>query len=351
MVLPPKLPPYEGAVGYWGSEGVRGRIDDEEIYGKVRALHQDKIIGSLSPPVALYLPLRPTEGVACTCTKETRAAGEARCLSCHQTKRAPGYRRFLHETLFFCSSSTAGATLTNVELDTTLKPHRLRLVEGALTGTIVTPDLAYDNTDEATWETNLAAYLFTAGDAVSVEFSTDAGATFEDIADLNGVDQPIGAGQLRFRFTLTRLSADTESPAFEIFRARHPQPSRLNVELRYYREDYAPGDIAILRTWSVGGRALTDRYAGQLDHTADRSWTLPLDFFDASIVRDTPAAGIFDYDEQAAPHPFFEQRAGVNLGKRYVMTQFSYNETMGIFTHQAFSHRLAQAHEAYGLVW
>lgn len=350
FVFPPKLVPYEHADGYWG-EGVHQRIQNEEIAGKIRVLHQDKIVGTQSPPVALYLPVVAPDGDACTCTKETAPRGESRCRTCHATKRAPGYRRFLHETVYACSSATSGWTLTNVVLDTEIKPHRLRLADAALTGTIVTTDRAYSNTDLVNWTSEVVAYAMVATDTILVEFSTDAGATWTAIAGLNGAARPNGAGVVRFRITLTRLALETESPCFEIVRIRHPVPSRLPVEMRVLRPEIGPGDILILRTWAVSQTGLTMTAARQTDHAADRSWTLPLDFFDSTITRDTPTAGIVDNEEEQAAHPFYVHTTGVNTGRRYVMFQFSYNETLGIFTHQAFAERAAQAGEAYGLIW
>src|SRR3990167_10224931 len=131
-------------------------------------------------PVFLWQPvLSTTVGVvACTCEKDTTQNSDVKCLSCCGVKLAPGYLRFLHETLFFVSAESALFTLTSTSLDLRKKPNRIQLSAGMATGTIVTQDKAFANPRGVDWEVELLAFRKIAGDTVTLEFSTDAGTTY-----------------------------------------------------------------------------------------------------------------------------------------------------------------------------
>lgn len=357
--MPPKLPANQALTpGMW-TNGYKRRVL-EHVSDRVRVWQQDKLIVG-GKVVRLYLPVRETTpgAVACTCEKATNRQADRPCNSCYGTKFAPGFVRFLHQTLFFASAEYAGFTLTNVERDTTIKPHRLVLSDGALTGTIVTPDKAYTNPTSVPeapveagpvdWETHVDAPTRSAGATVLTEFSTDAGATWTAVAAINGPNRPEGSGNIRFRVTLTRTSVDDEGPAFEILRMRRPSPENENPHIARFRDDYVSGGVLMLRTPVTQQLALDPARGLQVAHDGDRGWTSPLDFYDLSLPRDTPPCRLDD--DEGGPHPFYEYPSGVFADRRYVMTQIAYSDELGVFTSQSWGDRLAQAGESVWLVF
>jgi hypothetical protein len=324
-------------------------------------------------PVFLWQPVLPeTPGVvACTCDKNTTQNADYKCMSCHGVRFTPGYLKFLHETVHFSSAEAGSFTLTTAQLDLTKKPNRVIIAPGSTTGTIVTSDKAFVNPTSADWELELAAYRKTTGDTVSLEFSTDGGATYHVVAltptivgpptavsgsffvfrgALTGAFKPIGTGTLRFRITLTRVSATTpESPSFEIVRARHVRRADVNPVL-FQRPTYLAGQILLLKTWEA---EVVQRIVAQgrtIEHEGDRSWTSPLDFFDLSLTHDIPPCALDD--REAGPHPFFEYSSGVRLNQRYAMKTVSLDSTIdNILTHQSFTERRTQFGELYAAVW
>jgi hypothetical protein len=341
------------AVGFWG-RSLWGRIQADQTGAKEKALEQDKLLG-LGRRVFLWNPVgEDTPGsVPCTCDKETASRSDARCFSCYGARRVPGMLKFLHETIFFASAEYTGFTLTNVVLDDEIKPHRLRLADAALTGTILTPDKAFENPLSQDWMTEVQIFHKVATDTSLVEFSTDGGSTFTNIDLINGPLKPIGDGLIRFRITLTRVAITTEPPDFEILRVRHLQPDRANPQVLSARLPPAqvqPGEILILRPWIVEQTSRTLGYGRQIDFMGDRSWTVDLAFFDKTITPNT-----FDgvlHDREAGPHPMYEMAEGVSIGERFVMYQVSYNDQLqGVLTQNAFLERRSQEGELYGLVF
>jgi hypothetical protein len=338
------------AVGYWGNDP-HCRILQEETAAKIKALLQDKLI-AMGRPVELWLPVTAaTPGVvACTCDKNTRPGSDYKCLSCYGMRFVPGYLRFLHETIFFSSAEAGSFTLTNCEVDTSIKPNRIRLTSTAVTGTVVTTDKPFDNAVKETWDQQVAVFRKTATDTIVVEFSTDGGVTYTDISLLNGPKQPTGTGLIRFRVTLTRVALTTDSPDFEVLRIRRRLPEFMTDASQTRTSDQLiAGQIWILRTWVVEQTLRQVGVARQTEFQNDKSWTAPLDFYDNRVVVDTPPAKIDDRD--AGPHPFYEHATGIDQGTRFPIYQMSYNEQLGTFTHQAFAERKAQNGELYGVVF
>ncbi len=339
------------ATGYWG-RNPHCRIGQEQTGDKIKVLLQDKLIAQ-GRLVELWLPVEEdTPGtVACTCDKDTRPAGDYRCLSCYGTRRVPGYLRFMHETLFFASAEHVSGTFVSTERDLSIKPNRIRLSSGALTGTYETADKAFTNPNDLDWEFEAAVFRKTATDTILVEFSTDAGGTWTDIVDLNGANKPTGTGAVRLRVTLTRAALTTDSPDFEIVRIRRRQPEHQN-KASTVRSDLQAGQILLLRTWVIEQTLRQIALARQTNFQGDKAWTAPLDFFDSRITRETPAAKV--NDREAGPHPFYEHAFGIDIGERFPIYQVSYNEQLGadpVFTHQAFFDRRAQPGELYHLVF
>lgn len=350
----PAIPRRGRAPGYWAPRAYCVLSQSGVIPGIVELL-KDKLYLN-GRRAALWLPVRQDTAGAlqCTCYKPSTQRSDARCLTCYGTQYAPGYLKFLHQTLWFASNQYATLTLTNMAPDFTKKPYRIVLTPGSLSGTIVTPDAIWTNPQNADWTFDIAFFREMATDDITVEFSKDAGLTWFDIADINGPPKPIGAsGTIRFRCTITRVAATTQSPEFEIARLRRPLPEFVTTEMKLQRPDLPAGEILILRTWEQE-QVLRNIVAGrQVNLEADGGWTVPLNAFDTRIVADTPEARIDD--RQAGPHPFYEQREGIHTGQRDVMTLIRYNENLRVFTHQSFSTRKAQqgtdAGEMYNLVF
>jgi hypothetical protein len=78
---------------------------------------------------------------------------------------------------------------------------------------------------------------------------------------------------------------------------------------------------------------------------------MPLDFFDITMTRETPACKIGDVDQ--GPHPFYVYTDGIQNGDRFVITKTNYNTGLGtsLFTHQYLVDRLAQRGESCFKVW
>lgn len=334
------------AVGHW-SRDLHCRIQQEQTAEKLKALLWDKLLAT-GRRVSLWLPVRDsTPGlVDCTCVKDTRQASDFRCMSCYGTKSIPGFVKFLHETIFFSSAEFAGFTLTNVEIDRSIKPNRLRLTSAATTGTIITPDKAFTNPEGAAWEYQVAAFRKTATDTITVEYSTDAGATWTNITALSLT----GSGNVRFRITLTRAALTTDSPDFEILRIRRAAPERMTAQSKK-RADLEPGQILLLRTWVVEQTMRQVGMGRQTEFQNDQSWTADLAMFDSSIPENGPLGLINDRD--AGPHPLFQHVSGVTADHRFVITQISHDDQIDdVFLHQAFAERRAQDGELYvSLVW
>lgn len=351
------------APGYWSSPW--RVIENEQIPAKVRVWLQDKITarGRLAE---LYLPCdESTPGaVSCTCVKNTTDSADRACVSCHGSKFSPGYLKFLHQTQFWCSAESSLFSLTNVVVSTTKKANVLVLADDQLTGTIETQDKPYSNANAVNWDLKFEAFRRATGETFVLEFSKDSGASWTALS-LTEVPSPglgftstiggaslTGSGVVRFRVTMSRLSVDDLTPAFEIVRLRRPLPENSNRNLKRQRPDYVAGQILLLRPWTQIQDVLEPGRGRLVEHMADRTWTVALDFFDWSLDHDTPACKI---DDTNGPHPFYIFTAGIQGGTRYAINKTYYNDNFGasagIFTHQYFDDRRIQPEEATSLVW
>lgn len=340
---------HPNAVGYWGSEGTWRITRNEEIPEKMRVELQDKLLAR-GLRVHLWLPVNGSyEGaISCTCTKDTTSTAERLCFTCFGTKFAPGFYKFQHQLIFASSASAEDYTLTDCTLDRVLKPNRIMMNAGATSATIETSAFAYTNPNELDWTTHTEGFVRATGSTVVVEFSTDAGVTYTNITDINGINKPVATGNVQFRITLTRLSASDASPAWEITRLQRPARENVNKVLKRLRPDMVAGEILVLRTQTMERVSVDSARGVVTEHKSDRTWTSPLDWFDSTLSKNVPAARIADAD--AGLHPFYEYTGGVQLGTRYALTQINYNETLGVFTHQSFSETRAQAGEPYAFV-
>lgn len=249
----------------------------------------------------------------------------------------------INSTSVFAPSVTTNMVMfNNITLERQFKPNYVMLAEGATTGFLQTAAIPYDNPDGAVWEAHSDGYLRVAGNTITVEYSFDGGAAFFPLADIASANPPpTGAGTLIFRVTLTRASATDRSPFWGAVRARHANAHLYNAaQITDLRGNVSPGEILVLRPWVVE-QAQSDTGRGTLvEWMADRSWTMPLDFFDLSVTADTPAARI--PDRAPGPHPFYVFTRGIKQGDRVVLTALKWNEEFGTFTHQSFDERRAQ---------
>jgi len=236
-------------------------------------------------------------------------------------------------------------------VDTLVRPNRILIDSGQTSATIESADKAVSVGAgvSPTWTYEQNSFLRATGNSVTTEFSTDSGVTWIPIADINNAaNAPTGTDTVRLRITLGRSATTDKSPAFEIARLRRPRPEGVSRQL-LRRPDYTAGQILLLRTWVIEQMQLQPGLGRQTQHLQDRGWTLPLDFFDTSLTADTAVVKI--ENRQAGPHPFYEMQFGVEKGNRYAMTSLSYNEQLGLFTHQSWADRLTQPGESYGLVF
>lgn len=354
------------AVGYWGGCSIHNRIVAGQIPEKIIAMEQDKLVG-MGRPMYLWLAVPSTPDpllssllggnptVPCTCDKETAQTSDDRCYSCYGTRLIPGYAKFLHQTIFFSSSElvTAGWVLTGCSLDYKIKPNRVLLDSGVVSGTVETTDKLFTNPNGDDWEIRIDSFVRSTGGTVTAEFSTDGGTTFYSVGAINGANKPTGSGTIRFRITMTRTAAAEKSPAWEVIRARRVLSENVNqgiVRARAIDNSFLPGQILMARTW-VMERTIRDAGRGRnTDHQGDKAWTTPLNFFDISLTPETPPVAI--QDRESGPHPFYEIAFGIRSGiDRYALYQESYNEQLLVFTHQAFFDRLVQQGENYHLVF
>lgn len=354
-----KLSGFSTAVGSWDSGGTWRRINAEQTPERIRVFLQDKMI-SRGKRVGLWIPVHEGDAgtVPCTCEKVSTDASQRRCDSCYGTKTVPGYSKFLHQTIFFASAEASGFTLTNTAVSTQIKPNPILLSPGVLTGTIDTPDKPWTNPLNADFSVGLNAFLRAPGATVALEYSIDAGLSFQTIA-LTGSGGLLtgtipgsvmtGSGLIRFRVTMTRVNATDAPTAFEILRIRRAMPENSSLNLKRLRPDMVPGEILIEKTWVREVAALVSGYGRVITHESDGAWTCPLDFFDVTINRDTPTAKIDDTG--AGPHPFYEYTESVQAATRYSMTEIDYDTQLGIFTHQAFVDQRIQAGDFYQLVF
>lgn len=334
-------------------------LQAEEAGERVRVLLQDKLLAR-GKVCNLYLPVASTTVgvVACTCTKNTTDTADRACLTCFGTQFAPGYLKFLYDTQFWCSAEAASFVLTTAFISASKKANVIVLDEGALTGTIETQDKAFTNlTPAADYELKLEAYRRAAGETFTLEFSTDAGAVWDPVA-LTEVSSgfgftgtltpPAGAGNIRFRLTMTRVSVDDLTPAFEIIRLRRVLSEYTNQQIVRRRPGFGDGNILVLRGWTQEQDSLDPSRGRLTDNLGSQAWTSPLDFFSTFLTRDTPTCKIND---ALGPHAFYTYTSGVQGGDRYAISQVNFNEWLGVFTHQYLQDRHVQEREPIQSVW
>lgn len=323
----PKVKGSRTAVGYWG-RNINKRVDTEETGERIRALLQDKL-RARGKDVFLWqqVTVNDTDTLECSCIKETSDRADNACVSCYGTKLIPGYKRFLHNTLFM-SSISPNNTLINTSLDTNIKPHRIVLSDNQLNGFITSGQIPFANTLNNNWEFRIDSPNIVETNQVVASFSTD-GITFHPIDEINDAGKkPVGVGNIYLRVSLSRASLTNRSPEFEMIRLRHATSARPFIQ--------------ILRP-QVGENPAIVNYGRRSENLAERFWTAPLDHFDSSIPKDTPSARILE-------NAFYQRVTGINSTDRFAISRLYYNEEFGTFTHQSFETRRTQPEEFYGFL-
>lgn len=311
------------SVGWWG-RNIERRIINEQIPEKIKTLLSDKIL-SLGKNVYLWKEITSTDqNISCSCTKNTTERSDITCSSCYGVGLIPGYIRLFHETIY-APSVLSSAILTNTILDKDIKPHRILLNTNMLSGTYESGPLAYSNLLNLDWEYRIDSANIKNTNSIDIEFSTD-NLIFYPISELNDAGKkPINTGNIYIKITLNRANANDRSPEFEIFRLRHANKVDPYIKILRPQISESPG-------WTPYGR--------RTENLGERFWTMPLDFFDSNITKDTPAAKIVE-------NSFYERVTGINVGIKFVTVKLHYNEEFGIFTEQSFETRRTQPNEFY----
>ncbi|KKM27493.1 hypothetical protein LCGC14_1574160 [marine sediment metagenome] len=312
------------AVGYWG-RNISQRIQCEQIPNKVKVLLSDKLL-SMGKDVYLWQQvLSTTSGVIdCSCVKDSTERADTTCSSCYGIKLIPGYTKFNHETIY-SSSISAGLTLTDISLNTDIKPHRLLLDDGVTTGIIESGAISFYNPLQNNWDYKVDIALIVSTNTVTTEFSTDD-ITYFPITEINDDGKkPVGIDDIYIKITVTRVSTTDRSPEFEIIRLRHAITDQPFIKI-------LRPQISEIPSWTAYGR--------RSENVGERFWTMPLDFFDSNIQLDSSDAKILE-------NSFYERVTGINVGNRFVTTKLNYNEEFTIFTHQSFESRKSQPNEVY----
>lgn len=317
----------KSAVGYWG-RNPRKLFDGYDSADRVIALHIDKLM-LMGLPYAVWREAATviTNPTLCSCFKDTSKQADINCLSCYGSGRLPGYLKF-GTSNWWQASINPGWTLTNMELDTVNRPSRLQLIPGQLTGTAVTPDIAVSMaTKIGAWESAFAGFTRDNGVASTflVEFSVDAGATWFTLNNANLEARGVFTA-IRFRVSMTRAIATVKSPMFEIVRIRFSTIG-----------DVMGGDpilepvIRMLPSWDTQ-QEVRQNFGTRTNAEGRRMWTIPLNFFDTTVLPNTTQARLFD-------DVILECRFGAEVGFRYAVNQFRYSDQFGIFTRQEFEVR------------
>jgi hypothetical protein len=326
-----KVPNANLATGTWAPNQSQ-HIVSLQIPQKVLALNRDKVF-AMGLPFKLYTKVDPsidsTHMIQCSCFRDTTQQSDAPCLSCYGLRYHPGYLLFGHRTIWY-GSIQSDLELSNVELDKTITPFRLKLSNAALSGTIITPYYNINDINTGRWSYKLDAYVRdSANTSIRGEFTIDHGFTWHDLNILGtSLYNPSKLDTIKFKITLYRNSVTNKSPLYEMLRARFPRvvsPRPTGIL------PVDSGDILLLKTYDQE-RFKREVSGTQTENEGQRYWTLPLSYFDDQIERES-IQSILGVDH------FVEETSGPETGVRYVSTKHAYSRTFTITTHQSFNLR------------
>lgn len=377
---PPDTPPklYPGtpsplAVGAWSNPAATYYLS--QTGRQIAVLQQERaLLRGLRG--LLYLPVRPGLDAypLCTCTKTENNVADKECRQCYGSRYVPGFLRSCHETQWWSVAdyvdNGSGWTLTNMAVDQVFRPWRFVLAEGQTTGTVVTPQRGWTNPTVANapppltpgpsaWTAQVIGADNVLGNTVTVEFELDNAPGVWRAFDATVLSLFVqGSGLIRLRITMTRATADTESPSFEIARMRRPLHETSNPYLHRMRSAASsvgadavlqPGEVLFVRT-PVNQVFSIDARSGLRSETVnDTGWMPPLSFFDLSIEPNTPAARI--NEDGASVHPFYAYTSLTFSDQRHILTNGAFSDVLGVFTTQTFTTRRVQPIDPINAVW
>jgi hypothetical protein len=328
------------APGYWGRDPTT-HIQALQTAERVLALNYDKV-RAMGLPFRLWTRITDPVGdrvKQCSCWNDTAKQSDVPCYSCYGNRFMPGFLKFNYITTFYSSIDT-DLTLTNIVPERTITPFRLTLAPNATVGHIVTPPYTVPRTVYGPWETRTDAYPRDPSNLITTEWSTDGGFNWQPIQLLGSSPQynPRAGTDIMFRVTLYRPTLQQKAPLFEIVRARFPYVPPFRVMTAptpgtpfYHQDDCWPGEILILKTWDQE-RFRREQSGNRTETEGQRYWTIPLNYFNQEIERETPKAAL-------GKDHFLEESRGPEAGARYVATKHDYSRTFKIFTRQDFNLR------------
>jgi hypothetical protein len=336
----PKVGKSNLAVGFWGRDPAT-HIQALQTAERVLALNYDKV-RAMGLPFRLWTRIADATGPRvkqCSCWNDTAKQSDTPCYSCYGNRFIPGFMKFNYITTFYSSIDT-DLTLTNVVPERTVTPFRLTLAANATQGTIITPVYTVPRTVFGSWETRTDAYPRDPANIITTEWSVDGGFNWQPASLLGSSPQynPRAGTNIMFKITLYRPTLQHKAPLFEIMRARFPYVPPFRVLAAptpgtpfYHQDDCWPGEILILKTWDQE-RFRREQSGNRTETEGQRYWTIPLNYFNQEIERETPKAAL-------GKDHFLEEPRGPEAGARYIATKHDYSRTFKIFTRQDFNLR------------
>lgn len=339
-IIKPKVGTSQLGVGYWGRDPTT-HVQALQTAERVLALNYDKV-RAMGLPFRLWTRVNgigPSRVRQCSCWNDTSKQSDVPCYSCYGNRFIPGYLKFNYITTFYSSIDT-DLTLVNIVEERTITPFRLTLAPNAIQGTILTPPFLVTRTVYGNWESHTDAYPRDPLNLISSEWTVDGGISWQPtwLLGTKPAFNPSAGATIQFKITLYRPTLMTKAPLFEIFRARYPYMPPFRVLAAptpgtpfYHQDDCLPGEILILKTWDQE-RFRREQSGNRVETEGQRYWTIPLNYFNAEIERETPAATL------GRDH-FLEEPRGPEAGARYIATKHDYSRTFKIFTRQDMSLR------------
>lgn len=336
----PKVGKSWMATGYWGRDPST-HVESLQTAERVLALNYDKV-RAMGLPFRLWTRVTDPNGARvkqCSCWNDTAKQSDAPCYSCYGNRYIPGFLKFNNITTFYAAIDT-DLTLIDVVPERTVTPFRLTLAPNAVRGTIVTPPYLVPRVVYGKWEWKLDAYPRDPANLIWMDWTINGGVDWYS-ASLLGTKtnfNPKMGDIIQFRITMMRPNLTNKAPLFEIFRARFPYvpPFRERAAPTpgtpfYHQDDVMPGEILILKTWDQE-RFRREASGVRTETEGQRYWTIPLNYFNQEIPRETPASAL------GRDH-FLEEARGPAEGSRYIATKHDYSRTFKIFTRQDFNLR------------
>lgn len=168
--------------------------------------------------VKAQLWLQHDTGEPCPCIKPETGQVDQRCRLCYGVRFVGGYEKYGHDTLLLWSG-TPGLTLTNVTASPSKRDRPLVLVDGANTGTVLSPMYNVTNSFGYSGFDLVAQNSLrdVSSSGITVEYTLDGSTFFNLATTTTGLNDP--AIKIQFRLTLTR-PAGALSPFVTAFRSR-----------------------------------------------------------------------------------------------------------------------------------